>query len=138
MSIPSVSHPPLCFATSVLQRPEEAQSGKGPWGIWSWGEWVLYVTGTKNPWGWKMCLQHPSSRCWCRLLLGSCLPARLLPAPAICCCVPSTPTGTTRSWQRAGHTGTMAEPSPAFGCVPFLFPLPGSDTGEQLDPDRMP
>lgn len=95
----------------------------------------------QNRWVWKKMLpQHPSSRHWCGLPLGSRLPALLLP---LSCLLPSPaafPPLPLRPQIVGRQPGMPAwrQSHPTFGRVPLPFPLPGSDTGEQLDPDRMP
>ena len=141
MSIPSRISSPLSVLQQVFcnaQKQLRAVRGHGVF-----GRGVGAVRGRdQNPWVRKKMLpQRCSSRRRCGLPPGSCLPALLLPlscpqlpSPAASPPLPLRP-------QRAGQEPGMAarrQSRPAFGCVPLPFPLPGSDTGEQLDPDRIP
>ena len=103
--------------------------------------WVLHVAGTEIRGERKMLPQHLSSRCWWELLLGSCFPALLLPLSYLqlpsAAASPLLPLPARRAGREPG-TPAQRQSRPAFGCVPFPFPLSGNDTSEQLDLDRMP
>lgn len=120
-----ISSPSLCS-----QHPEEAQSNKG----FLVTGWVLYMARTKICGYGQRCSTDILPAAWAPASLFLPLSCLQLPCPATSPLLPLRP-------QRARtELDTMVQwhSHPAFGWVPFPFPLLESDTGEQLDLERMP
>lgn len=142
MSIPSriSSLIPLSVCNKHFATPRSSEQ-EGAMGYLVAG-WVLYMAGTKICGYRRRCspsILPAGAGAGCPQASAS-LPCSY-PSPACSCLLLPCPLRSHCNHREPGESRARRhqwQSRPTFGCVPFPFPMPGSDTGEKLDPDRMP